>query len=608
MHTDLNPTNYSALYNVIEYEHYINLIKKIYASYSGLFTIEQLIQLFAINAVLSYADIYDVNSFNQQYQQVCKLLYAGMSHVSSVNINALSSEQYATCFANHADYNELLLRLKDYFLNVDVEELSIVPLMSSIINGSNADPRTYNKKTLYQLATDALHEITAKLDVVIELAEKSANGSNAATDRQALQAELVSCVKKIEDIKKGIRINYTPNEQNGVGASTDELGLHSLTLDEGKNALQNNHYIYYESNGGLRVVKKDDNPVQVSSTIILTPSVASDVAREPTVITSYRATAAEIAAQINDTSLAHASAFTQVSFSGFTIDGNAKILITIDQNANSSIFACLIDAEMIKGTDQEVYSRVATALNANEFVQEAGCYAIASNTAVTMISRHGYDITALSSIGASIEKVQLFNNYGLALGAPLTLVGEVSICAHGGVGLKTKPNVTVTFEGIEINAVERAAQPTNLNPAHELVIYGPLRTAPVKIAEHQAASAIVKEINRCSKISGVSAMASTSVILRKLSASGTISFYLAGNNTAPRYICAFVTTSDLTQLIANINDEQHCTGITATMYDAWDVILLTNADGNDIKITNFNHSAAVTAPENSATYSIIGDE
>ncbi len=115
------------------------------------------------------------------------------------------------------------------------------------------------------------------------------------------------------------------------------------------------------------------------------------------------------------------------------------------------------------------------------------------------------------------------------------------------------------------------------------------------VAANSTAKQIVAGVNAASGTTGVTARARTEVTLDGLSADGTVSFNLYGSNSDAVRIQASVTTSDLSALATAINQRNGSTGITAEVTGAGSIKLV-NADGHDIKIENFEHSAAVTDP------------
>lgn len=77
-------------------------------------------------------------------------------------------------------------------------------------------------------------------------------------------------------------------------------------------------------------------------------------------------------------------------------------------------------------------------------------------------------------------------------------------------------------------------------------------------------------------------------------ASGTVQFDLEGNNGAPLTVNADVAGGRMDALAMAINGLSGATGITADLSPEGDRLILRNADGADIRITRFSHSAGAT--------------
>jgi flagellin len=127
--------------------------------------------------------------------------------------------------------------------------------------------------------------------------------------------------------------------------------------------------------------------------------------------------------------------------------------------------------------------------------------------------------------------------------------------------------------------------------AQQLTLVGG-SSSTVDIALNSSAKIIAGAINAASGTTGITAKASTSATLSSLSANGTVSFNLYGSNTVGTSVSATVTTNDLTALVTAINNKTGNTGITAELTNSGTSISLSQADGYDIKIEDFGHSAA----------------
>jgi len=120
---------------------------------------------------------------------------------------------------------------------------------------------------------------------------------------------------------------------------------------------------------------------------------------------------------------------------------------------------------------------------------------------------------------------------------------------------------------------------------------------PVEIDIEAGASAkeIAALVNKYSDTTGVTATALTKVTLSSLSDEGVVSFEITGFNSDPVPISAFVSPDNLRTLADAINSKTGQTGIIAEINKTNDAIILTSSTGENIRIENFNSSAAVNA-------------
>lgn len=147
------------------------------------------------------------------------------------------------------------------------------------------------------------------------------------------------------------------------------------------------------------------------------------------------------------------------------------------------------------------------------------------------------------------------------------------------------PEKSGTADALAGNAVE----------AQTLTIVGPVGSSSAYIEENSTAAGVATAVNAVSAFTGVTAEAETKATISNLSADGTVSFNLQGIQEDPIEITATVTSTDLTALAKAINNETGRTGISATLNGTNNAIELRQAEGYDIKITDFEHSAALDA-------------
>ena len=126
--------------------------------------------------------------------------------------------------------------------------------------------------------------------------------------------------------------------------------------------------------------------------------------------------------------------------------------------------------------------------------------------------------------------------------------------------------------------------------AQTITITGSQGTTTASVSLGDSAATIAAAITAGESTTGVSATATTVAVLDTLSADGTVTFTLgdgAGNTAS---VSAAVTQTDLTNLKDAINNTTSAHGITATVSGG--ALTLTQSQGRDIDIENFDHSTA----------------
>ena len=81
------------------------------------------------------------------------------------------------------------------------------------------------------------------------------------------------------------------------------------------------------------------------------------------------------------------------------------------------------------------------------------------------------------------------------------------------------------------------------------------------------------------------------VELSNLSAAGTLSFFIEGDNRTPIKIQANVVPDDLTNLVTAINDQSSRTGITAALSTNKKRVILEKEDGKDIFVSDYSSNS-----------------
>ncbi len=138
-------------------------------------------------------------------------------------------------------------------------------------------------------------------------------------------------------------------------------------------------------------------------------------------------------------------------------------------------------------------------------------------------------------------------------------------------------------------AATLAAAGANSTTAGTVAINGALGSASVTVAVNSTAKANTDLINAQKATTGVGATARTDLSLA-FGATGSYNLTLQSDNSTTLAISFAVTavaTSDgLSAAVAAINDQSSKTGVTAALNSAGTAVVLTNATGNDISVSD----------------------
>ncbi len=152
----------------------------------------------------------------------------------------------------------------------------------------------------------------------------------------------------------------------------------------------------------------------------------------------------------------------------------------------------------------------------------------------------------------------------------------------------SNPTGAASLSGAKAGTVNNATAPQTLT------IAGTLGDEDVPVTAGQSAKSIADRVNDKSEDTGVTANAITSAELSNFAASGAISFNLYGQNEddAATVTANITDPTDVTVLVAAINSQSGKTGITATINDSKNGVVLKNTEGFDITIDDFQHDGA----------------
>jgi flagellin len=130
-----------------------------------------------------------------------------------------------------------------------------------------------------------------------------------------------------------------------------------------------------------------------------------------------------------------------------------------------------------------------------------------------------------------------------------------------------------------------------ITASDSFTLKGAFGSSTITVSEKQTAYSIANLVNQHTQTTGVRAEAKTFAKLSNLNLAGDTLFTLHGRSSVN--ISANITDkNDLDALRIAINSQSHLTGIMAELTDNRSAIILSNDEGYDIGIENFEHSVA----------------
>ncbi len=497
----------------------------------------------------------------------------------------------------------------------DAAGLAISDRMTSQIRGLNQAVRNSNDGiSLAQTAEGALQESTNILQRMRELAVQSANDTNSATDRQSLQSEVNQLKQELDRIAETTEFNgkklldgTMSSAQFQVGANAGEtisFGISSAqTTELGNNSLTSNNDFGIES-------------ATFSQAAITTNSTAGS--------DSFSVTTS--AGKQNVVAGADAAAFTTSlqGVTGGTVTGSYNAEVNFDLSSLTNDDASNAGTLKIDMANGDSYTVSIAGTNSSNALSESastgghGTWTFdADNKTLSYNQTDGKNLDITSATWTNGSS----GNVGGDLSYKADSTGTQTIAA-GGTGVAVQDNtlnqranatysfsddadvlsVTSSGDSLGVKAGEQGLGgigQTNSNgnnnvAAQELTVVGGQGAAKVDIEEGDTAAVIAEKVNTKTADTGVTADAKTVTTLSDLSANGSLSFSLQGTNTEAVTISATVLKDDLSNLVTAVNQQAGNTGITASLSADKASVVLEQSDGYDVKISNFEHSGAVT--------------
>ncbi|RTL57755.1 MAG: hypothetical protein EKK46_02140 [Rhodocyclaceae bacterium] len=341
-----------------------------------------------------------------------------------------------------------------------------------------------------------------------------------------------------------------------------------------------------------------------AQTIKVKDAAGNVVGNSSGISVSGNATVKTIVGQLNGLDGVTATGSAQATISKFTGDGSTNA-VTLSVNGT----ALTISGVDGTNTASEVSAAIRDAVNQNSTLKDAGFSATLNATGDVVIKNNtGDDIKFV--FGGSTSTASVTGTDAASTAASITTTnvnttvsGSFTVALKDGYTIESSVSGKTAAAGglFDTTANAKAANAItavnygNSVAAQTLTITGAAGSASVNVLKDDDAATIAARVNGASSSTGVSASATTQAKLSGISAAGTVSFTLFGSNTSGVNVSAAVTGSgslaDLSTLASAINAKAASTGISATLADNNSSIVLSQADGKNITIADFTHSA-----------------
>ncbi len=201
------------------------------------------------------------------------------------------------------------------------------------------------------------------------------------------------------------------------------------------------------------------------------------------------------------------------------------------------------------------------------------------------------EVVNLQSEIARIADTTSFNNKKLLDGSFGTAsfhvgaeAGQVITVSTGDARANKIGSYRLRLEGnVGTGASTTAATQATRWSGADVVVNGYLGSATASVAVGISAKAAASAINSKTVDTGVTATAETKVEISSI-AQGSYSFALSTGTGQTATVSAAVSGTDLTDMVDAINDHSATTGVTATLNEAEDGIIMKDADGDTITL------------------------
>jgi len=382
-----------------------------------------------------------------------------MPQVINTNIMSLNSQRNLNTSqeALQVSLQRLSSGLRINSAKDDAAGLAISERFTSQIRGLNQAVRNANDGiSLAQTAEGALAESGNILQRVRELAVQSANATNSASDRQALQAEVGQLVQELDRIAKNTEFNGQKLLDGTFGTAVFQVGANAnQTIQTTTNNFRTNQFGNHRIEG-LETSAAGENRYAQGDSVVIAGSLGTrTIAVDPE--SSAKIVAEAVDAKSNETGV---KAFAQTEIgTKFSAAGAYTIEVQSDNNDFQSISFTLAGTEGSDGLSAAV-----TAFN--DVASKTGVTARVSEDSkgIVLANSSGNNITLRDTVNSNSGDITIGGNAqnpGTTLAAngaseQAVIVGKVTFDSDKSFGVSGVAGVTTELaqEASAINAVQ----------------------------------------------------------------------------------------------------------------------------------------------------------
>ena len=382
-----------------------------------------------------------------------------MPQVINTNIMSLNSQRNLNTSqeALQVSLQRLSSGLRINSAKDDAAGLAISERFTSQIRGLNQAVRNANDGiSLAQTAEGALAESGNILQRVRELAVQSANATNSASDRQALQAEVGQLVQELDRIAKNTEFNGQKLLDGTFGTAVFQVGANAnQTIQTTTNNFRTNQFGNHRIEGMETTAASTNRYAQGDSITVAGNLGTRTIAIDPEA--SAKAVAEKVDSKSNETGV---SAFAQTEIGmKFSASGAYTVEVQSDNNDFQSISFTLVGTEGSDGLSAAVtaFNDVASKTGVTARVSGDGKSVMLSNSS-------GNNITMRDTANPSAGDITIGGNGqnpGTVLAAngavdQAVIVGKVTFDSDKSFGVSALAGVTTmnAQEASEVNAVQ----------------------------------------------------------------------------------------------------------------------------------------------------------